>query len=234
MHAEFHEIELLLNGTAAGDSVAREDQRFSAGRQALQVSLHVEGAAKPDGGADRAICLEAPGLFCAAVFDGAGTPPRDAAAADAAVAALRKHLNHRSDRDCEFLLKRMDEAVRAAGGGTVSASILLVRDNAAMAITAGDTQAWSLGEPLPESLIGVRSLTRLGAYDGRAMPTAVNFNRKPIVLASDGLFGFIDPSEVRALVGRRPEGVAGYLCEQVRQRHFSLPDDFAAIVVRFL
>jgi serine/threonine protein phosphatase PrpC len=211
---------------------SQDDHRFRIGALEVALSLYVEGASSYHRCADQAVCIEAPGLLCAAVFDGAGTPPADAVAADAAVAALRKQLNHRADRDLPGLLKRLDEAVAAAGRGTVSASILVLRETAAAAITAGDTQIWSLHAPIAEGLMTHRSTSRLGGYDGRAMPTAAAFGQQPIVLGSDGLFGFLDPSEIRALTARHPAGTARELCALIKDRNFSLPDDFAAIVIR--
>jgi hypothetical protein len=235
-------MQLTIHALGAGsDSTAmprdrsagsQEDHRFRIGASTVAVSFYVEGASSNNRCADQAVCIEAPGLLCAAVFDGAGTPPADAAATDAAVAALRKQLNHRADRDLPGLLKRLDEAVAAAGRGTVSASILVLRETTAVAITAGDTQIWSLHEPVAEGLMTHRSTSRLGSYDGRAMPTAAAFGQQPIVLGSDGLFGFLDPSEIRAFTARRPAGTARGLCESIKDRNFSLPDDFAAIVIR--
>ncbi len=212
--------------------VQAEDQHFDIGTLEVAVSWHVEGASDYNRCADQVVCIEAPGLLCAAVFDGAGMPPADAIAAEAAVAALRKQMNHRADRDLPSLLKRLDEAVVAAGRGTVSASILILREDAAAAITAGDTQVWSLHDPVPQSLTTNRSTTRLGAYDGRVAPAAAALKEQAIVLGSDGLFGFIDPSEVRAIVKRQQNGSAVALCGLIKDRNFSLPDDFAAIVIR--
>lgn len=186
---------------------------------------------------DRAVVVDLEDRIVMVVADGAGGIVNGGAAADVVLDLVNERVAELTDVEaCIELLREADQLVQATGGET-TAVLLVVHDAGLFGASAGDSEAWMVGEDgTVDNLTENQHLKRrLGS--GRAVPVGFERGwplRGSLVVGTDGLFRYTTADKIAEVVtsATTPGEAADALVELVRpQGSGELIDDVGLAVV---
>ena len=157
-------------------------------------------ASKGERSQDRVVTLERDDAVAIIVADGAGGRPGGAEAADAFVHAAVAHLERARDwfdvRALADVFSGVDRALCRASGGETTAIIVVAAPYALCGVSAGDSEAWIVGQANIDRLTANQDRARVGSAGVRP----VMFHRRAfegtLVVATDGLFRHADATDI--------------------------------------
>lgn len=172
-----------------------------------------------------------------ALADGAGGVSGGLRAAESFIAFVREQID--TDRfDCVDVVTLLNGAnakiMDDAAAGETTAIIVIVKNDKIIGASAGDSEVWMFGATDSVQLTRRQARSRrLGMAD--AHPVAfgpVEFDGT-LVIASDGLWKYLDISRIQQIALNQPLDVAAdELVDAVRLRSGALQDDVAIILCR--
>jgi len=188
---------------------------------------------------DRLAAIPVAGATVIVVADGAGGAAGGAEAAEFVLAFLSDRAaalaSSAEPADLAIALADLDLALlEDPGAGWATAVVVVVDGEAIRGASAGDSQAWLIrGDATLDLTAGRYPKPLLGS--GEAVP--VGFGPVPfrgrLVVATDGLFDYVDPERIIALAGSDPmQQTADKLVEAARLPSGGLWNDVAVIVCR--
>ena len=186
---------------------------------------------------DRGIVIHNAQTIVLCVADGAGGRSGGLEAAIMATDIVRQNASAlNTPASCSELLQRMDDAVakdRIAGETTCALAVLT--SDRIYGASVGDSGIWLISEePNPIDLArGQQRKPFIGSGSARAIPFDHPVQRGFLLLATDGLLKYADPTRIRETCRQPPiEFAAQQLIELVRYRSGDLPDDVTVILTK--
>jgi serine/threonine protein phosphatase PrpC len=122
----------------------------------------------------------------------------------------------------------------ASGSGGLAAAVVvsISNDGAVYGASVGDCEAWVFGDGEPRNLTEqqVRK-PLLGGGDAHPVGFSTQLGSGTLVVASDGLWKYMDHARIAAIVATRPlERAAAALVDGVRLGSGALQDDVAVML----
>ncbi len=191
------------------------------------------------GSEDRVGLLRLPGGLLFVLADGAGGLAGAAEAASGIVLAIDRRFfrasAHPSPEDLSRALTEIDRELAVdPQAGQATAIIGCAMPGRVYGVSAGDSQCWLVSD------VGSIPLTAhqperpfVGSGHLRPHPFTHAFHSGTLLVASDGLFNYLDAGEIIRLAATSiVEDVGPALEGALRRRHGNLPDDLSIIVAR--
>lgn len=208
--------------------------RLSANK--LAYSTRVEEARKAHG-EDRIVVRRFHDRTIFVVADGAGGISGGAIAAETVCNAVLEQ-NPRGGADWSEWLTKIDRAMTGSKSSGVAAVIVgeIGNDGSITGASVGDCEAWIFGNGTATNLTSGQARKPL-LGEGSATPVGFEgrINGGTLVVATDGLWKYMDRSQIVAAAKIRPlEKSADALMEGVRLKNGSLQDDVALLVAEIL
>ncbi|MBA3550300.1 MAG: serine/threonine protein phosphatase [Nannocystis sp.] len=165
------------------------------------------------------------------VADGAGGTGDGAHAAEAVIAAVAANLDLHDADDWAALLAVVDATLR---NGETTAVVASITGDEIHGASVGDSGAWLIGAHGYDELTqGQRRKPLIGSGRATPVPFTSRLGAATLLLASDGLLNYAPAPRITALATMRElTGLAHQLCDLVRLRSGTLPDDVAILLAR--
>lgn len=167
------------------------------------------------------------------VADGAGGTTGGEQAAEMACEVLLK-TDHFNDPSITVAFEEFDELLfRSRSGGQSTAVALEILDGHVRGASVGDCCAWVFRDGVGEELTrGQKHKPLLGSGNTCPVAFSADLNNGTLVVASDGLWKYVEPHRVMAALLQRFEEIPSALIELARLPNKKLQDDIVVVVVR--
>jgi PPM family protein phosphatase len=189
-----------------------------------------------ENGQDRIDVLHAQDRLIFVVADGAGGRSGGAEAADMVVSLARESAHSlTSAKDCEKLLRSIDQAISAnQTAGETTAVIVVLRPDQIFGASIGDSGAWILRDEKIDELTKSQ-MRKPFAGTGASIP--VGFSREgfsgTLLVATDGLLKYTSREVIASVIKKSSMHESlGALIKLVRYHSGNLPDDIAIGICR--
>jgi serine/threonine protein phosphatase PrpC len=185
---------------------------------------------------DRVAILRYDDRVIFAVADGAGGISGGAQAAELFMLVVRESAASLiAPENCVYLLHRIDQdLVKASECGETTGVVAVIEGNRIFGASVGDSMAWAFSSKERVELTGGQQRKPfLGTGVALARPFARALSQGTIVFGTDGLWKYSGLESIEQRVREAdPTVLANELCELVRLRSGTFPDDVAVITCR--
>ena len=190
--------------------------------------------ARPGHGEDRIAEIRMPGRTLFVVADGAGGAAGGADAAEAICRATSAYQDWRMPSDWAGWLGRVDYEMSRSRVGLAAAVVIEIWDDGRIVgASVGDCEAWMFGGgAASRSLTAGQSVKPLlGEGTARPVGFEARLGRGTLLIATDGLWKYMDRARISKATAIRPLGAAcSALVGGVRLRSGALQDDVALVL----
>ena len=218
------------------DCTGSEKNDRTSARLPIMLRFNTGAASPKDDTQDRALVFDIGDASIVCLADGAGGVPGGGEAADMFIDGIQRGViqsgfDVTAPKAWTTLLNKLDlEIERDARAGETTAIALAITEHGLVGASAGDSQAWLLGDLSWQELTQAQvPKARLGR--GRAQARAFTAEgRGTLLVATDGLFHHLGFDDIANILRSESDHTASALVQFLLGRYRQLPDDVAVIV----